>query len=138
LVNYLKHASRAFVFSAALPPAQVAAAKASFEVMETELDRVKTLQRNVGLFLGGLKERGFNTLYSETPIVPIICGEDEKAYEMTRLCQAENIFVLPVVSPAVPVGLARLRANVTSAHSEEDIAYSLDVFERAGKAVGVI
>ena len=138
LINYLKHASRAFVFSAALPPAQVAAAKASFEVMETELDRVKTLQRNVGLFLGGLKERGFNTLYSETPIVPIICGEDEKAYEMTRLCQAENIFVLPVVSPAVPVGLARLRANVTAAHSEEDIAYSLDVFERAGKAAGVI
>jgi glycine C-acetyltransferase len=57
---------------------------------------------------------------------------------MTKLCQAENIFVLPVVSPAVPAGLARLRANVTADHSEEDIAYALDVFERAGKAVGVI
>jgi len=100
--------------------------------------RVKTLQRNVRLFLGGLKARGFNTLNSETPIVPIICGEDERAFQMTKLCQEENIFVLPVVSPAVPVGLARLRANVTAAHSEGDIAYALDVFERAGRAVGVI
>ena len=138
LITFLKHASRAFIFSAALPPAQVAAAKASFEVIEEEPDRVKKLEHNIELFLGGLKERGFNTLYSETPIVPIICGEDEKAYMMTKLCQEEDIFVLPVVSPAVPVGLARLRANVTAAHSEEDIAYSLDVFERAGKATGVL
>jgi glycine C-acetyltransferase len=138
LITYLKHVARAFVFSAALPPAQAAAAIASFEVMEEEPERVRTLQRNVELFLGGLKARGFNTLYSETPIVPIICGEDERAFQMTKLCQEENIFVLPVVSPAVPVGLARLRANVTAAHSEEDIAYALDVLERVGKTVGVL
>ena len=138
IITYLKHVARAFVFSASLPPAQAAAAKASFEVIEEEPERVKALQRNIGLFLSGLKARGFNTLNSETPIVPIICGEDERAFEMTRLCQQEDLFVLPVVSPAVPVGLARLRANVTADHSEEDIAYALDVFERAGKAVGVI
>ncbi|MEE8391549.1 MAG: aminotransferase class I/II-fold pyridoxal phosphate-dependent enzyme [Anaerolineae bacterium] len=138
LITYLKHVARAFVFSAALPPAQAAAAKASFEVIEEELERVKKLQRNVGLFLSGLQGRGFDTLHSETPIVPIICGEDDKAFQMTKLCQKENIFVLPVVSPAVPVGLARLRANVTAAHSEEDIGLALDVFERAGKTVGVL
>ena len=138
LVTYLKHVARGFFFSAALPPAQSAAAKASFEVMEEELERVKLLQRNVELFLRGLKERGFNTLNSETPIVPIICGEDEKAYQMAKLCQEQDIFVLPVVSPAVPVGLARLRANVTAAHSEEDIAHALDIFERTGRTVGVI
>ena len=138
LITYLKHVARAFVFSASLPPAQTAAAKASFEVIEEEPERVKTLQRNVEIFLGGLKARGFNTLNSETPIVPIICGEDERAFQMTKLCQEEGIFVLPVVSPAVPVGLARLRANVTADHSEEDITYALDVFERAGKAVGIL
>jgi len=138
LITYLKHVARAFVFSAALPPAQVAAAKASFEVMEEEQERVQRLRRNVELFLGGLRERGFDTLNSQTPIVPIICGEDERAFQMTRLCQEEDIFVLPVVSPAVPVGTARLRANVTAAHTEEEIAHALDVFERAGKAVGVI
>ncbi len=138
LITYLKHVARAFVFSAALPPAQAAAAQASFEVMVEEPERVKRLQRNVELFLTGLKACGFDTLNSETPIVPIICGEDERAYQMARLCQAEDIFVLPVVSPAVPVGLARLRANVTAAHSEADIAHALDVFERAGRALGVI
>ncbi|RLC97544.1 MAG: hypothetical protein DRI77_07065 [Chloroflexi bacterium] len=138
VINYLKHVARAFVFSASLPPAQVAAANESFKVIEEELWRVKKLRRNVELFLGGLKERGFDTLNSETPIVPIICGEDDKAFQMTRLCQEENIFVLPVVSPAVPAGLARLRANVTAAHSEEDIAFALDVFERAGKKTGVL
>jgi len=138
LIAYLKHTARGFFFSAALPPAQVAAANASFEVIEEEPGRVKTLQRNVELFLRGLGARGFDTLDSETPIVPIICGEDERAFQMTKLCQEEDIFVLPVVSPAVPVGLARLRANVTAAHSEEDIAYALDVFERAGKEVGVL
>ncbi len=138
VITYLKHVARAFVFSAALPPAQAAAAKASFEVIEEETERVKLLQRNVELFLGGLKERGFDTLDSETPIVPIICGEDERAYQMAKRCQEEDIFVLPVVSPAVPAGLARLRANVTAAHTEEDIAFALDVFERAGREVGVL
>jgi len=138
LVTYLKHIARAFVFSAALPPAQTAAANESFKVIEEEPERVHVLRRNVELFLDGLKGRGFDTLDSETPIVPIICGEDDLAFQMTRLCQEENIFVLPVVSPAVPAGLARLRANVTAAHSEEDIAFALDVFEQAGKEVGVL
>ncbi len=138
LITYLKHVSRAFVFSAALPPPQAAAAKAAFEVMEQEPERGRKVRRNVAQFLGGLKARGFDTLNSATPIVPIICGEDERAYQMTKLCQEENIFVLPVVSPAVPVGQARLRANVTAAHSEGDIALALDVFERAGRAAGVI
>lgn len=138
LITYLKHVARMFVFSAALPPAQAAAAKVSFEVMEEEPERIKKLRHNVDLFLNGLKKRGFNTLNSETPIVPIICGTDEKAFEMTKLCQDEGIFVLPVVSPAVPAGLSRLRANVTAAHSGEDIDFALNVFECAGKTSGVI
>jgi 8-amino-7-oxononanoate synthase len=138
LITYLKHVARGFFFSAALPPAQVAAAKASFEVIEEEVERVKKLQRNVEFFLGGLKARGFDTLCSETPIVPVICGEDERAYQMAKLCQEKDVFVLPVVSPAVPLGLARLRANVTAAHSEDDISHALDIFEWAGQEVGVL
>jgi 8-amino-7-oxononanoate synthase len=138
LITYLKHTARAFVFSAALPPAQTAAAQASFEVIEDEGERVETLRRNVDLFLSGLQERGFDTLNSETPIVPVICGSDERAYHMARLCQEEDVFVLPVVSPAVPPGLARLRANVTAAHSEADIVHALDVLVRAGTQMGII
>ena len=138
LINHLRHTARGFIYSASLPPAQAAAAKASFEVIEEEPERVRRLSRNVNHFLAGLKARGFNTLHSETPIVPIICGEDERAFRMAKLCQDEGLFVLPVVSPAVPPGLARLRANVTAAHSPEDIAHALDMFERAGRAAGVI
>ncbi|MBI5894762.1 MAG: aminotransferase class I/II-fold pyridoxal phosphate-dependent enzyme [Desulfobacterales bacterium] len=138
LITYLKHVARAFVFSAALPPAQAAAAKASFEVIEEEPTRVRTLRRNVELFLGGLKARGFNTLRSQTPIVPIICGQDERAFQMTAVCQELGIFVLPVVSPAVPANLARLRTCVTAAHTESDVLHALDIFERAGKRVGII
>jgi glycine C-acetyltransferase len=138
LITYLKHVARAFVFSAALPPAQAAAAQAAFEIMEEEPSRVRTLKRNVELFLGGLKARGFDTLRSATPIVPIICGTDERAYQMTAMCQELRIFVLPVVTPAVPANLARLRTCVTAAHTESDILHALDVFERAGQRLGII
>jgi len=138
LITYLQHTSRAFIFSAALPPAATAAAKAAFEVIEEEPERLVKLWRNVEHFIGGLKERGFNTLNSETPVVPIITVDDDKAMMMTRLLQGDNIFVLPVVPPAVPVGTSRLRANVTAAHSEADIDLALEAFYRAGKSVGVI
>ena len=138
LITYLKHSVRAFVFSAALPPASAAAAKASFEVIEEEPERVRALQRNVDYFIKGLQERGFNTLNSETPIVPIITGDDERAWMMAKLSQEKDIFVLPVVSPAVPAGTSRLRANVTAGHTLPEIEQAMDVFEEAGKAVGVL
>lgn len=138
LINYLKHSIRAFVFSAALPPASAAAARASFEVIEAEPERVKALQANVNYFIKGLQERGFNTLNSATPIVPIIAGDDERAWMMAKLSQDDGIFVLPVVAPAVPNGTSRLRANVTAGHTREEIEQAMDVFERAGRAVGVL
>lgn len=138
LINYLKHSTRAFVFSAALPPPVAAAAKVSFEVIEAEPERVRTLRSNVNYFINGLQERGFNTLKSETPIVPIIAGDDERAWMMAKLSQDQDIFVLPIVSPAVPVGTSRIRANVTAGHSLKEIEHAMNVFEQAGKAVGVL
>jgi len=138
LVSCLKHAARAFVFSAALPPAQVAAAKASFEVIEEEPWHVQRLQRNVEFFLDGLKTRGFNTMNSQTPIVPIITGDDARAMQMVKMCQEAGIFVLYVLHPAVPLGTSRLRVNVTAAHTQKEIAQALDIIERIGQVVGVI
>ena len=138
LINYLRHTSRAYIFSAALPPAQAAAAKAAFEVILDEPWRVDKLRKNAEQFINGLKERGFNTLYTETAIVPVICGGDDAAYMMTREAQEHDVFVLPVVSPAVAPGLARLRATVTAAHESDDIEHAMDVIEEAGRLVGVI
>ena len=138
LINYLRHASRAYIFSAALPPAQAAAAKAAFEVILDEPWRIKKLNQVSKQFIDGLKGAGFDTLYTETAIVPVICGTDEAAFEMTRDCQNQDIFVLPVVSPAVPPGLARLRATVTAAHEPEDIERAMEVIVASGKKLGII
>ncbi len=138
VMQMFRHASRAFIFSAALPPAQAAAAKAAFEVMMEEPERVEQLRQNSAQFINGLKAAGFDTMRTETAIVPVLCGADEKAFTMVQHCQHEDIFVLPVVSPAVPEGLARLRATVTAAHTPAEIDTALAVFERAGKRAGII
>ena len=138
LIHLFKHASRAFIFSAALPPAQAAAAKAAFEVILDEPERVETLRQNATQFMGGLKQLGFDTMKTSTAIVPVMCGEDERAFQMVQQCQHRDIYVLPVVSPAVPQGQARLRATVTAGHSSQEIERALDVFETAGKEIGII
>lgn len=138
LIEYLRHASRAYIFSAALPPAQAAAAKAAFEVILDEPWRVEKLCANSKLFINGLKERGFDTMLTQTAIVPVVCGSDENAFAMTRFVQHEGTFVLPVVSPAVPPGLARLRATVTAAHEPHEIEHAMNVIYTAGKQMELV
>ena len=138
IINYLRHASRAYIFSAALPPAQAAAANEAFKVILDEPWRIEKLNDNTRQFIGGLKSAGFDTLLTETAIVPVVCGSDEKAFEMTREGQNHDVFVLPVVSPAVPEGLARLRATVTAAHEPEEIDRAMDVIVTAGHKLGVL
>jgi len=138
IVDYLRHASRAYIFSAALPPAQAAAANEAFKVILDEPWRVQRLNENTKQFIGGLKSMGFDTMLTETAIVPVLCGEDEAAFLMTREAQHNDVFVLPVVSPAVPEGQARLRATVTAAHDPSEIERAMDVLCEAGKKVGII
>lgn len=138
LIEFLRHASRGYIFSAALPPAQAAAANEAFKVILDEPWRIEKLRANSKQFISGLEKRGLNTMQTETAIVPVLCGEDSAAYAMTRDTQKAGVFVLPVVSPAVPVGLARLRATVTAAHETADIENAMDVIERAGNKNGVI
>jgi len=138
LITYLRHASRAYIFSAALPPAQAAAANEAFKVILDEPWRIEKLNANTQQFINGLKERGFDTMLTQTAIVPVLCGADETAYAITRYAHQKGLFVLPVVSPAVPVGLARLRATVLASHEPEDIEYAMDVIAEAGKQVGII
>jgi glycine C-acetyltransferase len=138
IIKLLRHASRAYIFSAALPPAQAAAATEAIKVILDEAWRVEKLNENTKLFINGLQARGLDTKETETAIVPVLCGSDEAAFTVTRLAQREGIFVLPVVSPAVPVGLSRLRATVTAAHEAEEIEYAMDVIAAAAVEAGVI
>ncbi|HSM70050.1 MAG TPA: aminotransferase class I/II-fold pyridoxal phosphate-dependent enzyme, partial [Anaerolineales bacterium] len=96
------------------------------------------LNLNTNQFINGLKSMGFDTMLTETAIVPVLCGEDEKAFMMTREAQLNDVFVLPVVSPAVPEGQARLRATVTAGHEPSEIERAMDVIGEAGKKLGLI
>ena len=138
IVTFLSHASRAYIFSAALPPAQAAAANEAFKVILDEPWRIDRLNQNTKQFIGGLKGLGFDTMLTETAIVPILCGDDDTAFAMTREAQHNDVFVLPVASPAVPEGLARLRATVTAAHDPSEIERAMDVIGEAGKKLGLI
>ena len=138
IITYLRHSSRAYIFSAALPPAQAAAANEAFKVILDEPWRIERLNQNTKQFIGGLKSMGFDTMLTETAIVPVLCGDDEKAFQMTAEAQHNDVFVLPVVSPAVPEGLARLRATVTAAHEPSEIERAMDVIGEAGKKLGII
>ena len=138
LIQYLRHASRPYIFSAALPPAQAAAANEAFKVILDEPWRIEKVNTNGQQFIGGLKKAGFDTMLTTTAIVPVLCGPDERAFQLTQACQHKDLFVLPVVSPAVPEGFARLRATVTAAHEPEEIRYALEVIEKAGREIGII
>ena len=115
-----------------------AAANESFKVILDEPWRIEKLNLNTRQFIGGLKTMGFDTMLTETAIVPVLCGEDEVAFALTRECQHHDVFVLPVVSPAVGEGLARLRATVTAAHDPSEIERAMDVIGEAGKKLGII
>lgn len=121
LITYLKHASRAFVFSAALPPASAAAIMAALDVMEAEPHRVTRVQALSKRLRTALQAGGIPVRDDPTPIVPIVTSDDEAAMRIARHLDDQDIFALPIVSPAVPPKTARLRITVTAAHTEDEV-----------------
>lgn len=138
LINFLKHHSRPFIFSASLPPVAAATAIACFEVIESEPERIINLQKNVKQFKDGLNSMGYNTMNSTTSIVPILVGEEEDTLKLCQVVNDEGIFICPILFPAIPKGTNRLRAHVLATHTSEDIDKALDIFKRAGKKLGLI
>ncbi len=121
LVSYLKHASRAFVFSVAMPPASAAASLATLDVIDAEPDRVARLQAHVRRLRAGLRAGGVPVRDDPTPIVPVIAGDDDTTLRMARFMFDRGIFALPILSPAVPPRTSRLRITVTAAHTEQEV-----------------
>jgi glycine C-acetyltransferase len=117
----LKHTSRAFVFSAALPPGSAAACLAAFDLLEREPQRVERLRQNYRSLRGGLRAGGLQVRDDPTPIVPVITGADDAALIMARRLFERGVFIPPIVSPAVPPNTSRLRVTVTAAHSAADV-----------------
>lgn len=138
LIKFLKHEARGFVFSAALPPASAAAACAAFDVIESEPERVRDLQRNYNHFATRLREAGFDLLESETAILPVMCYDITRAVQLAHYCQERGIFVQAVVAPVVPDGLSRLRATVSATHKIEDLDYCVQTLVDGAREIGGI
>ncbi len=138
LTDYLTQRSRPQLFSNALPPTVAASALASLEYLEAHPERVRTLHENATYFRGRLAEKGFRPLEGETPIVPIIVGETALAIRMSEQLLEEKVFVTGFGFPVVPKGQARLRCQVSAAHTREDLDFALDAMVRVGRRVGVL
>jgi len=138
LINYLKHNSRPFIFSASLPPVAAATAMACLEVIEDEPERIANLQKNIKQFKDGLNFMGYNTMNSTTSIVPILIGEEENTLKLCKMVNDEGIFICPILFPAIPKGTNRLRAHVLATHTSENINKTLDIFKKAGEKLGLI
>jgi glycine C-acetyltransferase len=136
--DYLTQRARPQLFSNALPPTVAASALASVEYLEAHPERVATLRANAGYFRERLLELGFKPLPGETPIIPVILGETSAAIRMSELLLAEGVFVTGFGYPVVPQGQARVRCQVSAAHTRDDLDEALAAFKKVGGRLGLI
>jgi glycine C-acetyltransferase len=138
MVNYALNKSRSWLLSASHPPATAAACIAAIDVLETEEKHVKTLWENREYFVKGLKQMGFDTGNSQTPIIPAITGESSKAVALSDGLYKEGILALPIVFPMVARDKARIRNMMNSGLTTEQLDVSLGAYEKVGKRIGII
>jgi glycine C-acetyltransferase len=138
LCDVLMQRSRPQLFSNALPPTAVMSALAAVDFVEHHPERVRTLQENARYFRNQVTEAGFAPLPGETPIVPIIVGETATAIRMSELLLDEGVFVTGFGYPVVPKGEARVRCQLSAAHTRADIDEAVAAFRKAGKKVGLL
>ena len=136
--DYLTQRARPQLFSNALPPTVAASSLASIEYLEAHPERVTTLRENASYFREQLLELGFKPLPGETPIIPVILGETAAAIRMSDLLLGEGVFVTGFGFPVVPQGQARVRCQISAAHTREDLDEALSAFGRVGKQLGLI
>jgi glycine C-acetyltransferase len=138
LVDYLIQRSRPQLFSNALPPTVAASALAAVRFLEAHPDRVARLRDNASYFRASLEGMGLRPLPGETPIVPIILGETAKAIRASEMMLDEGVFVTGFGHPVVPQGHARVRCQISAAHTRQDLDFALAAFKRVGAKLGLI
>lgn len=138
IVNYVKHHARPFIFTAALPAMQMAAALEALRIMETEPQHREALWRNVDRLHGGMAALGFDTLGSQTPIVPVLIGPDELAMAFWKALWEVGVFTTPALPPGVAPGRAIIRTSVNANHTQDQLDRLLGAFADVGRRFGVI
>ena len=137
-INFIKHHSRELIFSASLPPSSTAAVLKVLDIIETEPERIQNLWKNAHKMHTEFRRLGFDIGATQTPIVPVMVGEDMNCFAFWKALFEEGIFTNPAISPAVPPGHALLRTSYTATHTDKHLDRVLEVFEKIGKKIGII
>lgn len=136
--DWLLHRGRPILFSTSLPPAALGAIIAAIDELSNNSDYTDRLWSNGKHFKAGLKALGFDIGHSETPITPVVIGDEARTVTFSKALYEAGVFVSPIVFPTVPKGTGRVRCMVTAAHSLEDIDRAIEVFGQIGKSMGLI
>jgi len=138
LMHFLQNNSRSMMFSAAIPPAPTAAISKAIDIIQEEPWRRVQLHKNADRLKKGLSSLGFDIGPTESPIVPIIIGEDMDAFNFWKETFDAGIFTNPVISPAVPPGRALIRVTLMATHTTEQVDQALGIFEHCGRKMGIL
>jgi 8-amino-7-oxononanoate synthase len=137
LIDVVRHNARSLIFSAAPPPASVAAAHRALEIIDAEPERRARLWENAHFFLEGLRARGFEVMGSETPVIPLLVGDQVRTMELTVRLRQRGVLVCPAIPPMVQAHRSRVRAHVTAAHDRASLGRALDIIEEVGTELGL-
>ncbi len=137
LKDYLINRARSFIFTTALPPADMAVALEAIRIVQEEPERRSRLHDNVAYFVEGLRSLGFDVANQHTAVVPVIIGPEDKTMEMSQRLLEKGVFVAGIRPPTVPPGTSRLRVTLMATHTRGDLDLALKAFEGAGRDVGI-
>jgi len=136
--EWLLHRARPLLFSTALPPAAIGAILESVRMLMESEEYTKQLWDNALYFKAGMKKLGFDIGHSETPITPVMIGNEAKTMQFSRELLAEGVFVSGIVFPTVPAGTGRLRVMISAMHTKANLDFALQAFAKVGKKLGII
>ncbi len=138
LIEFLRQKSRPYTFSNTVPPAVVTASIAAIDLIEGDPAIVNRLHKNTEHFRREIVRAGFTILEGHHPIVPVMLGEAALAQEMSRALLDEGVYIKGLWYPVVPKGEARLRAQISAAHTQQDLEQTIEAFKTVGKRLGVV
>jgi len=138
VMDYIKHTARSQMFTAAIPPSAAAAVEAAVDILEAEPERRQQLWDNTNYMKRELEGLGFHTCGSQSPVIPLLTGDDIATYTMANRLHEEGIFVNPVVTPAVPPGHGVIRTSYMATHKREHLDQALGVIAKVGRELAII
>jgi len=130
VINYLRHNSRSYIFSASNTPAATAAASAAFDIMTSEPERIENLWKLTNYALEGFRNMGCEIGHTSTPIIPLYVRDNDKTFIITKELFEQGIFVNPVVSPAVASDATLIRFSLMATHTFDQLNFALDKIEK--------